>query len=220
MSGDMCTSLGNGFTNLMLAKFIAHEQGADLHGFVEGDDGLFSTTASLTPELYQQLGFTIKIDEVSEPCKASFCGMVFAESGQIIRDPRKFMMTFAWTQSLIQAGPTIMNQLQRAKALSCLAETPSCPIVSAFATYALNHTDGYQARFVSDGYHQVPANGPKPLPIADDTRELFEHVFGIPVAVQLACEAAIALGEFSRVAELVPPTWDQARYARDYVVVT
>ena len=65
MSGDMCTSLGNGFTNLMLARFIVHEKGGKLEGFVEGDDGLFCTDVELDSGDYAKLGFTIKIEEVS-----------------------------------------------------------------------------------------------------------------------------------------------------------
>lgn len=156
MSGDMCTSLGNGFTNLMLAKFLAAEQGKELAGFVEGDDGLFVTEATLTAEAYQQLGFSIKIVELGDPCKASFCGMVFAESGEIIKDPVKFLSTFGWTHSFINAGAAVMDQLLRAKALSAIYEAPQCPILGQLARCALEKTRGVIPRFVDDGYHRAP----------------------------------------------------------------
>lgn len=174
MSGDMCTSLGNGFTNYMLALFLATEKGGHLTGFVEGDDGLFSTDVVLTSDDYADLGFTIKIEEVIDPCEASFCGMIFSESGEIVKDPRKFMQGFGWTSSFIGAGPAIMDQLLRAKALSSVYETPQCPIIGAISRYALSKTKGVVPRFVEDGYH-VPrdvVNIPEFHP-SNDTRELF-----------------------------------------------
>lgn len=221
MSGDMCTSLGNGFTNLMLAKFIAYSKGGDITGLVEGDDGLFSTNVSLTKADYEELGFTIKIQEVHDPCEASFCGMIFSESGQIIRDPIKFVMGFGWTQSFINAGTKIMDELLRAKALSCVYETPHCPIVGAMARYALQKTKGANPRFVRDGFHEPPdiAKLPAFAP-SSDTRELFEHQFGIAVGEQLIIEDLIGKGNFSAVGSLLKPTTAQYEYTLNYVEVT
>lgn len=222
MSGDMCTSLGNGFTNLMLAKFIVSEKDGTLEGFVEGDDGLFCTDVELNSQDYEDLGFTIKIEEVSDPCEASFCGMVFSESGEIIRDPKKFLMGFGWTQSFINAGPRIMNELLRAKALSTVYETPHCPIVGVIARYALEQTASAHPRFVDDGYHALlpdVINIPAFRPSAD-TRQLFEHLYGVSVNAQLAIEAAASHGDFALVANLLPPSSEQADYCSKYIIVT
>ena len=138
----------------------------------------------LTAKAYEELGFTIKIEEVDNPCHASFCGMIFADSGEIIRDPRRFMMGFGWTQSFISGGPRLMDELLRAKALSTVYETPQCPIVGAFARYALQQTVGVSPRFVNDGYHEVPRDErhlPNVCPSAD-TRLLFEREFGVSIA--------------------------------------
>lgn len=140
MSGDMCTSLGNGFTNLMLAKFLASEQHCEITGYVEGDDGLFCTNAELTAEAYEKLGFTIKIAKISDISEASFCGMVFGPSCEIIRDPRRFLQGFGWSQSFLHAGSSIMDELLRAKSLSTCYETPQCPIVGVLARKALELT--------------------------------------------------------------------------------
>lgn len=218
MSGDMCTSLGNGFANLMLAKFMAHELGGSIEGYVEGDDGIFSSSVELTKEAYASMGFTIKIEEVEDPCAASFCGLVFSESGEIIRDPRRFVGTFGWTQSFLYAGSKIMDELLRAKALSAAYETPQCPIVGAFARYALGITRGVRPRFVEDGYHhppdevEVPAFNP-----ADDTRHLFEQLYDIPRAVQLQIEAHVMRGEFEAVAHLMPPSQEASDYDSRFV---
>jgi hypothetical protein len=222
MSGDMCTSLGNGFTNLMLAKFLAWEQGAELYGFVEGDDGLFATTADLTAQAYKDLGFAIKIEVVTDPCRASFCGMVFADSGQIVRNPIEFLATFGWTSSFIGAGHKIMQELLRAKALSAVYETPHCPIVGAVARYALSRTRGAHPRFIQDGYHTQPPDE-IPLPAfapAADTRRLVWELYGISPDVQIAIEKSVAAGNFD-VMRLLPATAtrDYEHYASRFLEV-
>jgi hypothetical protein len=90
MSGDMITSLGNGFTNLMLIKFLVFEKGGSYAALVEGDDGLIATDITLDPSDFLKLGFTIKMKEVTDPCSASFCGLIFADSGEFVRDPVRF----------------------------------------------------------------------------------------------------------------------------------
>jgi len=221
MSGDMCTSLGNGFTNLMLAKYIAHEKGGELTGFVEGDDGIFATDVQLTAKDYEDLGFTIKIETVDDPCTASFCGMIFAESGEIIRDPRKSFQTFGWSHSFIQAGPVIMDQLLRAKALSSVYETPQCPIVGVLARQALNETRSVHPRFVSDGYHVLPdvINIPEFEP-SHDTRLLFERCYGISISQQLLAERMIEEGNLGALSQIIPPSEAQADYTSRFLEVT
>jgi len=218
MSGDLWTSLGNGFSNLMLALFIAHEKGGILEGMVEGDDGLFSCTVPLDKDDFERCGFTIKIEQVNDPCEASFCGLVFSNAGQVIREPRKVMSGFGWTHTFIHAGAKIMDQLLRAKALSLLQETPHCPIVAPLAHRALAVTQGVTPRFVADGYHQpsdersVPAFSP-----TLDTRLLFQVKYGISVQTQLAAEAAIAVGDMLALSRLVPNNNPAlAWYARAY----
>lgn len=219
MSGDMCTSLGNGFTNLMLTLYIVHMKHGEVHGYVEGDDGIFSSTVALTAEDYQKLGFTIKIEEIPDPCRASFCGMIFGEDGDIIKDPVRVMSQFAWTSSMIHGQTPLMNSLLRAKALSLRYEVPNCPIVSCIALKALEDTKGSVPRFVDDGYHRphdeqnVPVFHP-PL----STRELFSDVFGITIPVQLYVEKLIMNGEFEKVSQILPPPSEMQVYCDNYVV--
>lgn len=221
MSGDMCTSLGNGFTNLMLALFIASRKHGTLDGVVEGDDGLFCSTVPISGADYYDLGFTIKIDEIDDPCMGSFCGMVFSESGEIIREPRRVMMGFGWTQSFLSAGPTIMDELLRAKALSSCYETPQCPIVGALARLGLRLTRGVKPRRVVDGYHCYPDEfNIQPFRPSADTRNLFEQLYGISVATQLACEDAIDSNNLALLSSLLPPTPEQYDYSTRYVEAT
>ena len=156
MSGEMNTSLGNGFSNLMMAKYIAYSKGGYLDGYVEGDDGIFTSTVKLESADYLKLGFTIKMEEVEQINEASFCGMIFATEGQIIRNPSDILANFGWTSSFINAGPVIMGELLRAKALSTVYETGNCPIIGVLARRALLKTRQYKPRFVDDGYHKPP----------------------------------------------------------------
>jgi len=220
MSGDMCTSLGNGFTNLMLTLFLISEKGGKYEGFVEGDDGLFSTDVSLTSKDYEDLGFTIKIEEVTDPCRASFCGMVFADSGEIVKDPRAVLSSFGWTSSFINAGVPIMKQLLRAKALSLCYEVPQCPILGALGRSALQFTAGEDPRFVEDGYHIMHYTGPvgefAPSP---STRQLFAELYGVSAEMQVYLEREIAAGRFENIAPHLQPHTDMLHYSSTYLEV-
>lgn len=219
MSGDMNTSLGNGFTNLMLALYLAEH--FSIVGFVEGDDGLFVTDKDLTETDYLELGFTIKIEHYTDPCEASFCGIIFSESGETIRDPYKFMSKFGWTLSFIHAGKLIMDELLRAKALSSVYETPQCPIVGAFARYALYKTRHVHPRYVSDYHHMIP---PDEMPIPKfaptlQTRLLFARIFHINIDTQIIVEQLALYGNFAQISIILRcPSDDMVRFSSRYII--
>lgn len=223
MSGDMCTSLGNGFSNLMLSMFVVEElHGGTYRGFVEGDDGVMALSVPVFTEDYKRLGFTIKLLEHPSPLQCNFCGVCCSADLQVIKDPRRVFTNFGWTSSMIQAGPSIMSQLLRAKALSLVYEVPQCPIAGVLAREALRRTVGVAARFVSDGYHECPRDE---MPIApfepsDATRELFAETFGVSVSDQLTIEALIRQDRMGDISCVLSPKAEMARYARDYVVET
>jgi len=239
MTGEMFTSVGNGITNLMLAKFLCHKQGKELYGFVEGDDGLFATEAVLTEQMYAKLGFTIKLVEIEDPCTCypitknvepgsmAFCGLIFSETGDIIKDFRKFFQGFGWTSSFITAGDSIMMQLLRSKALSAIFETPQCPIIGVMARYALMKTRGVAISktvrdHLADGYHTIPKDemSVPPFKPSPETRALYARIFGISENVQILVEKAIEAGDFALVSEILPAPDSSARYCSRYVVVT
>jgi len=221
MSGDMCTSLGNGFTNLMLFKYICHLHGGSGEGFVEGDDGIFATNFEMKADDYKKLGFTVEIKELDNPCHGHFCGMTFTETGEIIKDPRKVFATFGWTSSYIHAGNAIMDELLRSKALSLAYELPQCPIVGVLSRVALELTDG-----IIPGHHESKwgrdMHSVLHTPVADfapsnQVRELFAELFDISVETQLAAEQCIREHDMASLALLVPPHPHVALYAARYV---
>lgn len=198
MSGEMCTSLGNGWTNLMLFLFFCSENGLQGDGLFEGDDGIAAVNGQIPSSDYESLGFTIKMEEVSDPCKASFCGLVFGEDGTVIREPMRFYQKFGWTHSFIHGGDRLMDSLLHAKSLSALYETPDCPLVSEGAYYCLMKTCYTRPRFVDDGYHKPPPSSfiPTSPNISFETRILFEEMYGIGVHEQLYYENQIKMGNF------------------------
>lgn len=193
MSGDMCTSLGNGLTNILLWAFLCREKGTIWDGFVEGDDGIFAVYQGTAPTAkdYESLGFELKIDEGLDPRTMSFCGIVAAD-GQNVRDPAKLLTTFGWTSSCIYGGSKVKLQLLRAKALSTAYETPHCPIIRAIADRALKFTQGAVPRFVDDGYHKLPEDDAPAFAPTAATRSMFAALYGIPVVTQVELEKRIA----------------------------
>jgi hypothetical protein len=203
MSGDMNTSLGNGFTNLMLIEFFLQDVAHDV--LVEGDDGLIVSDGDLSELEYEKAGFSIKIDHFTCVGEASFCGLVFGDSGQVIKDPYKFLMGAGWTEHLLNAGDDKLWELVVAKAMSCLAETPHCPIVAAWALSALSHAPaGVKPRWFEDGYHGKPTSIDYSFAPTDDTRLLFEKKYNISVSLQLQCERLIEMGDFIELARVLP----------------
>jgi len=196
MSGDMCTSVGNGFTNLMLFNFMCEVVGVQFDGLVEGDDGLFATSGPITgaTEFLARLGQVVKIEAVRDPCEASFCGMIFADQG-VIKDPRKLFINFGWTSSYVYGGERVMRSLLRSKALSLAYECGSCPMAWALAVRALQLTRGVTVTHATQSYNVVPASEAECLshlePPSPATRALFADLFGISVPQQIKAEEYI-----------------------------
>jgi hypothetical protein len=220
MSGEMCTSLGNGFTNMILAQCIAEMKNGVIYGYVEGDDGLFVSSVELTSQDYRDLGFEIKIIDEPDPCSASFCGLIFSRSYEIIRDPFDFVAKFGWTSSFIEAKNPLMMSLLRAKALSACYETPQCPIIGAISRYALQYTRGCVARFVDDGYHHFPRDEVAVPPFSPslDTRRLFAQKYGLSIPIQEEIERLCQTGDFAGASLLLRHNRFQEHYTTRYIV--
>lgn len=145
MSGEMCTSLGNSFCNLMAALFILAECGTrNAVGVVEGDDGLFRVDKRVpTIQDFADLGLNIKIELHDDVATASFCGLIFDRDDLAnVTDPREVLASFGWTSAkYLRASDRTHKMLLRAKALSLLYQYPGCPILQPLALWAMRHTD-------------------------------------------------------------------------------
>jgi len=207
MSGEMCTSLGNGFSNLMLMEFVCREAGCrKVRGVVEGDDGLF-TMVGTPPTVadFARLGLVIKLEVHDTISTASFCGLVFDPHDRVnITDPRKVLTNFGWAQrQYARARNCKLHMLLRCKALSTAFQYPGCPIVAELGWYGIRNTprsssNGFRNLLNRKGYvdsykrekilaamqcGHIPRKEP-PM----NTRLLVEKLYGITVEVQLSIE--------------------------------
>jgi hypothetical protein len=206
MSGEMNTSLGNGFANLMLFLFLSKENGNEVVDcLVEGDDlvGGFEGRAP-TAMQYASLGFTIKIKIIERLSDASFCGLVFDEEDLVsIADPIKILLNIGWTTTNYRtATMKIRLGLLRAKAFSQLASYAGVPIVQAMAVAIIRLTAGKRLRIPTDWNNYKRrwfTTHVQPKEIGLRTRFLMERVFDISMEDQRVIEEY-----FDRLNELKP----------------
>lgn len=212
MTGEMNTSLGNGWTNLCLILYVLEQSGYDIWADllnvplrVEGDDGVtrVDPVLKMKDDLFKKLGFVVKIDYFERLNLASFCGNVFdVEDLVIIPDIRKVIVSFGWTRAIYRNSKSSKRkQLLRAKAFSLLYEYAGCPILQNLALKVLDLTKGFKCLFnLSDSYkrdmHRLMMDDVKKnkLPTRDipnNTRLLVEELYKIPVTMQLELESYI-----------------------------
>lgn len=158
MSGEMSTSLGNGFSNLMIWHFLADKHGLKIKGVVEGDDGLFAQCGGsriLNSADFRSVGFEVKLEVHQDLLTSSFCGISMSEDLCSLTDPRKVLLNFGWSHSP-SCGPSVRvrKELLRAKGMSLLYEHPRCPILSKLAYRTLEVTEGVRARFQDNWYER------------------------------------------------------------------
>lgn len=198
MSGEMNTSVGNGFTNLMLTKFQLWRYGCtNIRMFVEGDDCLVSYIGPMFDDtIARRLGFRVKMQYFNHPNHASFCGQIFDHHHlRVITDPIKIILNFPWFSMIYRHRPTTWKGLSRAKALSLLYQYPGCPIIQPFAERVLSLTFGVEAivDMSAEPYTRQLLQSAIVaericVPIEYATRELMAELFNISITNQLLLE--------------------------------
>lgn len=209
MSGDMCTSLGNGLTNLLVAEAIL--DGTPHAMIVEGDDGLISVPHGtvLRSESWRRFGFDIKIERVESPAFSGFCGaqsLTKRKQEFPVADPRVAIAGCTWLDD--RPGNDWQRlALLRAKALSLYFELGRGPILGSFCRYILRATKGVPALYKRDWYsvYQLKTLGLDYqdsklgltvhttakldiVDIPDDIRAEYWRRYGVLPSVQLALE--------------------------------
>lgn len=201
MSGEMCTSLGNSFANLMAMKFMAHKKKMkSLKGRVEGDDGIFTFYGPVpTTEDFAKLGLIIKIDKYDKLTEGSFCGIITDEDEMInVTNPIESLLEFGWTtQEYARSGAKKKMELLRAKSLSLAYQYPGCPILNSLAQYGLRmskdfhynykYMNEYERTMFLKLHEKYKNNIPNKVP-GHKTRLLVEKTFGLTIEDQIAIE--------------------------------
>lgn len=195
MSGEMNTSLGNGLANLLLFLFNNEERGnAAVDCLVEGDDLIGTYNGEdLTVEDYSSLGFNIKLELHNDPCKASFCGLIYAAEDLVsIPDPHKVLLNTGWTSAAYaRSSEKTRRELARAKGYSLLSQYAGAPIIQSLGLYLLRVTDGMHYKLPSywtnyERAHFTTKFEIKPVGLA--TRLLMEEKFSYTIAEQKQLE--------------------------------
>lgn len=227
MSGDMNTSLGNGFSNLMIMLFLCSEIGVKVDGIVEGDDGLFvadPAAKDLTRDdaevSFRSMGFEIKCDVVSSVREAGFCRMYFYPDGDrtmTVVDPISTLAKLGWTASAekMSKKPAVRQGLLVSKVLSMLYCSPGCPILAPFASHVLQALRGVSP--VADSTSKwwdhewatlTPAQKAFALSrqVSPAGRDAMERIYHIPPADQVELERYLCSADVSK--PLVHPLLD------------
>lgn len=199
MSGEMNTSMSNGFANLITTKYVLHKKGIVARTCVEGDDGVTAVPKGtpLDKEDFRKVGFTIKLGRFENLNEASFCGLVYdPKTFDVVADPLKFLLNFFYTRTKYVGGTDmLLKRLLKSKAMSAIVQYPNAPVISSVAQYAyrmcrnvkhkvclITGDDRYKAMNLARFREIVPR-------VTEESRELVARLFNFPIDVQLKVEA-------------------------------
>jgi len=195
MSGEMNTSLGNGFMNLMLYLFLNEVSGnTHVDCLVEGDDliGCF-TGKNLSAELYAELGFTVKLEYHADVCTASFCGLIFDPEELVsLPNPIKVLLNTGWTTANY-VGSSLKTRmgLLRAKGFSLVSQYSGVPIVQSLGLYILRVTNSFALKIPVKWTEWQTRHFTTEFKVKEPgfkTRMLMERVYGVSVFAQYDIE--------------------------------
>lgn len=225
MSGEMNTSLGNGFSNLMFLLFAVHYYKREYSGpIIEGDDALIGLSESIPPEYYQKMGLNVKMEFIDDISEGSFCGLVYDPQELInIRDPCEPLCTTTWvTRKYTSCNKNLYYSLLRSKSLSLMYEYPGCPILYKYGKkifdllsdyeIKLKYEDTYKFELAKQAYDSYIKNEIPYKEVGPRTRLLMEKIYNVPVYMQIQIEKEIdnmSISDMSlpTVLEIVPDLW-------------
>lgn len=202
MSGEMWTSMCNGFMNKLLVEFVAKRSGACVDYLVEGDDGFICSNKPLNWSLTADAGFKLKCDLVNDPMDVQFCSLRVCDNKLIPNITRTLTHYGFIIDVQLSRGLSIksnrsrkkLDEIQYAKACSLLATSSGIPILQAVALQQMR---------VLQGTHLNPKyfdwwerefydlSNPHPESISLTVRRYVEKEFGIPVRDQIEIEKQI-----------------------------
>lgn len=229
-SGDMQTSLGNGWCNLIFLKFafsrVAKCSPSAITLVCEGDDGLVAAPKCQGIEdEFKKLGLTYKFDRYNDVRVAKFCKIVVGEGG-LLREAIGPMAKAGWVDlKYARSSPKVHAGLLRMKALSFIHSYPRCPLLSVWSLRVLELTADAKTvceRLISrerNSYYREEMDRVLRSKLPDDVgvvaeadRRLYGEVFGMPPDVQLRIEQQLRVMTLtplfsSLIVEHAPAAW-------------
>jgi hypothetical protein len=209
LSGEMNTSLGNGWATLVLMHhmvFLLYGKRIHLVGVFEGDDGLIKIDLKKIGGVpseawfFANLGFRIKLEVRQNVDESLFCGTMQAEgSSHTLYDPKKFLRNIGWSASRhVNFGKSKRDMLIRVKTLSYRHMFPTCPVIARVCDRILELTADSKPseRFIRTHlanwqYEKYKLNVRGKYFVGPTTaaeRLLVEKQFGMPIEEQLRLE--------------------------------
>lgn len=199
MSGEMWTSLGNGFSNLMNMLYLIDKYHINAFGYVDGDDGIFGMDSKVLTEVdFEKLGFKIKMQYSEDLSCSSFCGNIFDPTECLQLVPPEQISRLCWTCSAkyINSRRRVKMELLRGKAMSLYCLGKYTPIASVLAKKVIQLTEQYKYRCEFENVwweNQVLSmwSGIENIEITESSRQLYQQRFHIPIQTQLYLEQFI-----------------------------
>lgn len=215
MSGEMNTSLGNGWTTHVVVKFIVHKlYGADVKVLQEGDDTIFLSPGPVDDSWFTRLGLEVKLERVERLSVGQFCQLLFDPLEKIVvRNPVEYIVGFAWAPCQYINSKRHDWKLLVSKAMSCVAQYPKHPVLISFASWILRvsppqvtptvvlrflesrkaHFDAFSIQKLIEGAmffeeRKLDGGAFSPEPPGINTRYLIEDLYSISVSEQLKIE--------------------------------
>lgn len=193
MSGEMNTSLSNGFANLMVNMFLCQYHGCGIPRMVvEGDDGRMKTPTGKypTPAQYAELGFNIKIQLHKDGNTASFCGIIYDRDERLnVTDPKEVLLNFGWaTQRYARCKSSKLKALLRSKCLCYLHQYPGCPIIQDLALYGLRMTRGISMDWILTKDKGISMWERQQLLDALETKQIWTHTKEVGIKTRILVE--------------------------------
>jgi len=199
MSGEMWTSLANGFSNLMNMLFLMEETHTLGEGYIDGDDGIFGLDKNvISAEDFEKLGFKIKMSYGQDLSHTSFCGNIFDPEECIQLVPPEQIARLGWTCSAkyLHSRRKIQLELLKGKAMSLYCLGKNTPIAGCLARRVIELLSDvkYRSEFENVWWeNQVLKlwSGLEDITITEKSRLLYEKRFHILVNDQLKLEEHI-----------------------------
>lgn len=209
MSGEMTTSLGNGFSNLMLYKFMLLKNGLNpdiSRGVVEGDDGLWWLPHDIDVSYVERLGFKLKLIKHTSVNTASFCGQLFDLNNNVVMaNPYYYMASAGWACKTGLWNKEKCAMVTACKALSLTYQFAGCPVISALGKCMLRNSGWDKSKdilkekllgssidvYLKDRWLEAIGNEID-REISDSSRMFFCDLFGMPPSAQVELEKELS----------------------------